>query len=679
MLRQADGGLSANSKQTKVPTAVMTGHRRFGSCSRRRFLVLSFACLLLLLLGSEVHLYTTRHVPSAPSPPTTNSPLRSATDKESILLDPTRSNHHLTKQPQRHGASNVICPMPSKSFEPLTTFTFWGKTMNRSSPCPTAGLNNQLVMLLSLMHCASTHQRQLVQQDAPVFAQVLVPTETTTTQEEDEESSRRRRLKEQKSDGDGDHNVERGDETTTRAAAAATTVTAAVFRFKDITCSPTGGKDGRRAYQVGGNDYEYEWFRWSELFEFRAPPAPLAAASAVGLSRSVGDSNPRVEGLPHEKEILTARPVTCLHDSYTWSEHPSFMKRCPTTIDHIYGSSEFWALRKSMVLRPWFQWLARDAVEHFAREEGGGGGSGGGGGTTSSIGSWVARAGCALQSQTQGAHLHANTAVDEKLQVQNGIPRFAALHVRRGDYENFCRNTAKSSGVRKFRTAPYMWLHRQVPFGLRSPSPHDGAGNLSSSSASLTPSTTKNSVIGSLQVASLSSKFMSSCFPALSEIVTHVSTIWNRHQDLEFVVLATNSKRFLEELRESLRKWEGEQEEHNKRSRSGRVGTRPICVVSLTEFLRTASARESAARYWHQSSPQWCRKLDEMPHARTEGSSSALLDQVVTPTEASLLDVNVLSMASVIVLNKYSTFSQSVIDFRVSRSGSLDGVTLYWW
>jgi hypothetical protein len=43
------------------------------------------------------------------------------------------------------------------------------------------------------------------------------------------------------------------------------------------------------------------------------------------------------------------------------------------------------------------------------------------------------------------------------------------------------------------------------------------------------------------------------------------------------------------------------------------------------------------------------------------------------------MDVNIISMAEVMVLNRYSTFSQSAVDFRVLRTGDIAGMNVHWW
>jgi hypothetical protein len=414
------------------------------------------------------------------------------------------------------------CPVPSSTFKPLTSFTFWGKTMNTSSPCPTAGLNNQLTMVLGLLHCS------LQQTSADKL-----------------------------------------------------------FRFKDITCSPTGGKDSasgkpRRQFRVGSDDYEYQWFRWSELFEVHNPIAS------------------------HDRSL-------CLADTHTWSEH-AWMKKCPTFVDHIYGTRAFWEMRKTLALHEWFQTLSRELIQHYGNRDSG----------------------------SQG-----ETAARPSGAVRDDDPPFLALHVRRGDYENFCRQTAKSSGVKKFRTAPFVWSMRATDGQL--------------GEVGFRPDH---------RPKQLSSSFMSSCFPTTQKIVAHVGALCVKRPSTQFIYVATNSKSFLQELASGL-------------AASDVTCARQLPIVTLERYLEEQNALgELKAKfhgYWGRR--QFARNVagGDLKEGSGAAAASTIAPAVITETEKSLLDVNILSFASSMVLNKYSTFSQSAIDFRMVREGTLNGTMIYWW
>jgi hypothetical protein len=232
-----------------------------------------------------------------------------------------------------------------RSFEPLGSFSFWGKTMNSSWPCPTSGMNNQFTMLVALFHCAM---------------------------------------------GGGTGNSPRE----------------AAFRFKDITCSPTGGRQGKTSYRVGSDDYEYAWMRWSEIFDIERGLASFAAAA----------------GTPERPPS-----VLCLNDSFTWKEHPS-MGRCSTNIGHLYGSESYWAARRVFVFRERYHALARCFVAWAAA----------GADTTSAADHWQR---CHSQDGEAG-----KTA------------RLVGIHVRRGDYEGFCKGIVHNSGKSRFRTPPFVYF-----------------------------------------------------------------------------------------------------------------------------------------------------------------------------------------------------------------------------
>ena len=433
-----------------------------------------------------------------------------------LLLVDVRSSHQLSTiavvTPQAYYSIDAVpesgtdvvtsasgCSIASKSFHPLTSFQFWGRTMNISSPCPTAGMSNQLVMVMGLLHCAQSHR-----------------------------------------------------------------LGGAPFRFKDITCSPTGGKDGRKGYRVGSDDYEYAWFRWSEIYELRNPKGGVAL---------------------------------CLADEHSWSEHP-WMKSCPTTVDGIYGSESYWKVRSYLKLRDWYEKIALDFLASHSLKP------------FSPMASSSTLDG-AGEEETRGS--------------------FIAIHVRRGDYENFCRQTSKSSGVKKFLTAPFRWLRRN--------------------------STT------------LGAKFMQSCFPSTRLIAQHIDHLVrlvgasskSKANNITHVFVASNSHAFVAELRQAL----------------AGAGTN-VSIITLGEYFSDSKEEASVRQaYWPPS------------------SRSVKSDGTFSSTELAMLDINIMSMAQMMVLNKYSTFSQSAIDVRVLRflrSGEDGGTqiplsfdsssqnpTLFWW
>jgi hypothetical protein len=103
------------------------------------------------------------------------------------------------------------------------------------------------------------------------------------------------------------------------------------------------------------------------------------------------------------------------------------------------------------------------------------------------------------------------------------------------------------------------------------------------------------------------------------------------------VFVASNSPAFVDELRQTMK------------PRS--AGVQSVKIITLSEYFANA-ADEAAVRqaYWPEQ-------------ARRPGG----IGGTFTTTERAVLDITVMSMAEGMVLNKYSTFSQSAIDVRVQR------------
>jgi hypothetical protein len=237
-----------------------------------------------------------------------------------------------------------ICPA-SKAFQPLGNFTFWGKPATVASTCQTSGLNNQLSLWLAIWHC---HERRYL------------------TAKRNESTQERRELD-------------------------------VPFRWKDISCAPTGGKDAGSKFQVGSADYEYAWFRWSEIFEI---VAPRGTASYAPL---------------------------CLADHYTWSEGGAEQKKCPPSLGKAgQGTPLWWDLRGRLQLR--------DHILNYAR--------------------------CTMLGRCGGEEddLEAAAAGNATAMMPASVGKTLGIHVRRGDYKHFCEGLMGTRGVRAFRTVEFHWL-----------------------------------------------------------------------------------------------------------------------------------------------------------------------------------------------------------------------------
>ena len=404
------------------------------------------------------------------------------------------------------------CATRPKTFEDLGTFPFWGKRMNSSWPCPASGMNNQLTLLLAFWHCFETKQR--------------------------------------------------------RPRLQATLAATPGFRWKDISCSPTGGKDGARRYAVGSADYTYSWFRWSEVYH--------------------------ILDAPRHREESTA-PVAstlCLHDSYSWNEHPP-LRRCASNIGHLYGSRTWWDLRGRLepharyaeFIRCFFA-AATNAATARPTDDG-----------TSMK---AAMAQCLAAPSKEEAD-----RTTRAVQQPRGLARrVLGVHMRRGDYAHFCDGLHGSSGIRKFRVPPFRWLR--------------GAA------------------------ASLSNKFPDTCAPSDATVFGHIRGLLSNRSSspssaaIAVLFVASNSAAFVTAVRAAI------------------ASSHPdVLVASLADALALVENGDQ----------QWPERFRD--NANRNGRSA-----VMSLTDKSMLDIIALAMSDVVVLNRYSTFSQSVIDERVLRAAS---------
>jgi hypothetical protein len=189
------------------------------------------------------------------------------------------------------------------------------------------------------------------------------------------------------------------------------------WRFKDITCSPTGGREGGVKFAVGGADYEYAWFRLSEVYDVARGIAAFAVAS---------------RGTPSNPPL-----VVCLNDSYTWKEHPTQMGRCETNIGHLYNTPEYWQARQVFAFKERYHTLGYCFVRWAAETRGA---------VDKASDYWDT---CTLTATESLLVKHVSSAVAT-----------LGIHVRRGDYEHFCRGIVGNSGKSKFRTPPFLAFRR---------------------------------------------------------------------------------------------------------------------------------------------------------------------------------------------------------------------------
>lgn len=439
--------------------------------------------------------------------------------------------------------SAAVCPLRSNTHRELGTFPFWGKQMNASFPCPAAGMNNQLTLMLAFWHCFESLEKK----------------------------------KTLHKDGAPDLSLPR-----------------AGFRWKDVSCSPTGGKEGNRRFVVGSADYVYAWFRWSEAF--RVLPAP------------------RISPAENRSSVTTL----CLHDSYSWKEHAE-LARCQSNIGHLYGRREWWDLRGRLLPHPRYRVLMQCIFE------------------TAASSSSPLSGGAAVDDATRS--MHRSTFAEciqraakgdrgDAAAMESSSSNVLGIHVRRGDYAHFCKGLTGSSGIRKFRVPPYKWL----------------------AAAS----------------RSLSGRFPDTCAPSDALVLQHLRRLLDTPEAaVRTLFIASNSPAFVAAVR------------------NGLAPTHPnVQVVSLPEALAALLQPSSAS----PGALEWPSELRTAAMAGG-GGGDGQRDRAatVTTTDKVMLDIVGLAMSGFVVLNRYSTFSQSVVDERVLDGRLLDFVTLrgaqkvLWW
>ena len=421
-----------------------------------------------------------------------------------------------------------------RSFEPLGSFFFWGKWQTAAEPCPTSGFNNQLSLVFALVACAAKNQ-------------------------------------------------------------AAFKLTE--FRWNDISCTPTGGKIGRSSFRVGSDDYEYAWFRWSEIF---AVPDPMRATH-------------RGDAAADATTTTTAKPrlPLCLSDNFTWSEHPVVKRRCATNIGHLYGSPEYWRYRALLPLRPRYERLARCFIRFAAAHRAAG------------AGDWAALS----ENATAAAAARAawrNCGAPSDGSADAELPLTVGLHVRRGDYENFCRGIVKNSGQKKFRVPPFVQLRSNATAGFVSEALEDGK------------------------------HVMRVCLPDNDAVKRGLDRAVRGPNDgaakATVVVVATNDKQLL------------------KAALAGSAKDGGALAVDFRGFLLAAHGGDEAAAKWPPAL-----------HAAEEGDEAFARWVAFKPTDHAMLDVVLLSLCRRVVLNRYSTFSQTALDLHYLRHGGFVDKHVLWW
>ncbi|RNF20918.1 uncharacterized protein Tco025E_03623 [Trypanosoma conorhini] len=411
------------------------------------------------------------------------------------------------------------CDKPRRSFEPLGEFRFWGRTMNASWPCPTAGMNNQLMLLMGRLHC-------LAAREARSFA----------------------------------------------AASAGGPRHISIFKWKDVSCTPMGGKEGRRRYAVGGDDYTYTWFRWSELLQFDDFRVWRGSGGAVGPAEVTLGPLDNADAAPRAAEVHVTR--VCLSDAYGWSEQPS-LSTCPASVDHIWGTAVYWDLRRALRPHAWFE---RAAV------------------------AFLRRRGIAPSPSQQ--HMHA----------------VMSLHVRRGDYKKFCRENEHGRGRRKYRVPPFVYLKRWRHVN--------------------------STIVGK--------NFWEECYPSLQHIVATVAKVTHAHAHITKVMLMTNVAGFRAQLAVALRQL---------------PATRHLTLLSFVAASADDKARDTDAGSRHAG----LAGVGEVPPSYWPRRVA-----YYTKAEAAWMDITLISLAEVMVLNRYSTFSHSAVDLHILREKRLAAKLLWW-
>jgi hypothetical protein len=502
--------------------------------------------------------------------------------------------NHRTKDTPR-SAPFATCPYRPNTYKELGNFPFWGKIMNSSFPCPAAGMNNQLTLLLAYWYC--------------------------------QEQMQKRKISSSEEEGHQD------DEALT------------IFKWKDISCSPTGGKDGNRKFVVGSSDYNYAWFRWSEVFEPRLVPRYYHLSSQQ--QKKIDDDNNKKEKIPNS----VGNSALCLHDSYTWKEHPELAK-CNSNIGHLYGTRTWWDLRGRLEPRTRFTNFAKcfleaasfsaqaeeDHVEESSKlkevEEDEISEATTEGAKILTLTSPFKKQFLKCISKISRHHSprHDENEKQEQKEKENNNDKslfsngVLGLHIRRGDYAHFCAGLKGSSGIRKFRVPPFKWLSKLNE--------------------------------------QLSTKFPDTCAPSDSKIVDHIQRIVlqaaskkNQKKStsgsglLHTVFIASNSQSLIEKIRSSLENL------YNKK-----VLKRKLQVLSLTDITGRTESKQDAEKI-HQIWPDELYDEKWRQERFWRAQRYSLTDKV-------MLDILILSLCQVVVLNRYSTFSQSVIDERVLLSAT---------
>ena len=685
---------------------------------------------------------------------------------------------------------SVVCPdiSPPTTFANLTSFPFWGTTMNTSSPCPTSGMNNQISMLLGLMYCA-TQQRNRI---------AFTGSGTVASDTEDDHLIPHS-LVESFLAPDGNSNSASQAEASSPSAspAAAVALPFQLFRFKDISCTPTGGKEGRKSFKVGSSDYEYAWFRWSEIFDFGGrgalgavrqhnPSGSAFAALVDGHAATAAENDGGGGGSAGlgggEIAAPTAAVPTvrvCLRDDFTWSEHRWMKARgCLTTVDHFYGTAAYWRLRALMPLHRWYYALAAEFLRYARR------GRGGDGGVLIDE-----------EKEEKNSTVLKKNRSNRRQQLSINQEKTLAIHVRRGDYVNFCQGTASSSGVKKFRIAPFVWFkrghakseaqglgdmaaRRRACCGkgkgelveaadrdesnpikdvmlMKSSSGGEGIGGSQTVSSRLQqqrrsmppPMPHYNSkLLNITSVETLSSRFMDSCAPSDDRVLSLVSRVlesnWRACEDdpivpegegesdggggsarrfgganavvfekdveggssdvraalgddapppprcIDTVLVMTNSAEFYAKIRSHFAALA-------RPAAAAAAGLfdeklRALRVVSMRDWLPkkeegSAASDEASANNSDDLSFGSAMSRVRWPTRRPIGDEEKKKapqqqhHRSLSTTEASVMDVALLSLAGTAILNRYSTFSQSAIDLRAAREGTLEGMRLFWW
>ncbi|RNF10478.1 hypothetical protein TraAM80_01524 [Trypanosoma rangeli] len=417
------------------------------------------------------------------------------------------------------------CDMPRSSFESLGDFWFWGQKMNSSWPCLTSGMNNQLMLLMGRLHCLAVRDAR------------------------------------------------RGAAPSSSAApSAGNPKHMSFFKWNDITCSPMGGKEGRHRYAVGGDDYTYTWFRWSELLVFADIRVRRGTGGAVGPSQVTLGPLDNVDTSPQPAEVHVTR--VCLSDAYGWSEQPSLLT-CPASVDHIWGTAVYWDLRRS--LRP-HTWFARAALD-FLRRRG-------------------------ISPSPLQKHMHA----------------VMALHVRRGDYKKFCRENEHGRGRHKYRVPPFVYLKRWRHVN--------------------------SSILGT--------NFWEECHPSLLHIVATIANVTQTYTHITKVMLMTNVARFRAQLAVALR---------------GQPATRHLTLLSFVAASADNAGKDTDVGLLHVERAG----VGEVPPSYWPRHAT-----YYTESEAAWMDLTLISLAEVMVLNRYSTFSHSAVDLHILREKRL-AAKLFWW